>query len=250
MSPEIDRPLPPYLQVVNHLRDRIVTGQLAEGAAVLSERQLAEEWGISRATATKVLGVLRAEGLVTSRQGTGTVVTARAGLHHSAADRARTMQTTGRIYPPGQYAKILSAGLAPAHERAAEALGIEPGQEAIRRQRVTCNEDGPVSASASWFSAELAETVPQLLVAERIPGGTPQAIEDATGWAWTHTEEVIHSRIATDEDAELLGITTRPAALLVGYNRLVDAEGRVVEYGEYISHGDRATRYTSSRPRD
>ncbi|KUL44754.1 hypothetical protein ADL22_12490 [Streptomyces sp. NRRL F-4489] len=250
MSPEITRPLPPYMQVVTHLREQIITGALADGDVVPSERQLERDWGISRSTATKVLGVLRAEGLVTSRQGVGTIVTTKT-LHHSAYDRTRAVEITGRIYPKGQYAKILSARIEPASERAAQALGIEPGQEAIRRQRVTYAESGAaVSASTSWFDLELAEIVPQLLSTERIPGGTAKAIEDATGRSWTDADELLQARIASDEDADLLGITERPSAIIVGYNRLVDESGRTLEYGEYLCHGDRITRYSYARPRD
>ncbi|WP_157876781.1 hypothetical protein [Streptomyces graminilatus] len=36
----------------------------------------------------------------------------------------------------------------------------------------------------------------------------------------------------------------------VGYNNFFDADGTVIGYGEYISHGDRYTCYTYQRPRD
>ncbi|MFH8596667.1 hypothetical protein [Streptomyces rimosus] len=62
--------------------------------------------------------------------------------------------------------------------------------------------------------------------------------------------DLLGARMAADEEAELLGLTERPAALLVGYNTLSDAEGNVIEYGEYLSSGDRLTRYTYQRPRD
>ncbi|MFH8405601.1 GntR family transcriptional regulator [Streptomyces sp. NPDC018019] len=247
--PEIERSLPPYKQVLTYLREQIISGELAEGDTVPSERQLAADWGISRATATKVLGELRHENLVEPRQGVGTVVTAR-GQHQSPSDRFRSADVTGRIYPSGQYAKILSAGLVPAPERVALALGIEEGAQAVCRRRVTCDETGPVSASTSWFAAELADAVPALLESERIPGGTPGAIEEATGRAWEDGQDLVSARIATDEEAELLGITERPAALLVGYNSLFDAEGNVIEYGEYLSVGSRLTRYAYQRSRD
>jgi DNA-binding GntR family transcriptional regulator len=96
----------------------------------------------------------------------------------------------------------------------------------------------------------LAEPVPSLLQADRIIGGTPKAIEDQAGWRWEDGQDLVGARVATDSEAELLGITQRPAALLVGYNSLFDAEGRTIEYGEYASHGDRLTRYTYARPRD
>ncbi|MEU3753056.1 GntR family transcriptional regulator [Streptomyces olivoreticuli] len=251
MSPEIARSLPPYMQVLTHLREQIVSGRLAEGDTVPSERQLAADWGISRATAAKVLNELRHEKLVTAKQGSGTVVASRATLHHSPSDRLQSAETTGRIYPPGHYAKILSAGLEPAPARVALALGVEEGEDVIRRRRVTYGGDGvPVSASTSWFVAELGEQVPKLLQCERVVGGTPKAIEEYAGWSWQDGQDLVGARLATEEEADLLGITELPVALLVGYNSLFDAEGKVIEYGEYFTHGDRFTCYTYRRPRD
>ncbi|MEU2870683.1 GntR family transcriptional regulator [Streptomyces olivoreticuli] len=251
MPPEIARSLPPYMQVLAHLREQIVSGRLVEGDTVPSERQLAVDWGISRGTAAKVLNELRHEKLVTAKQGSGTVVASRAALHHSPSDRLRSAEATGRIYPPGHYAKILSAGLGAAPARVALALGIEEGDVVIRRQRVTYNEsDAPVSASTSWFVSELGERVPQLLQVERVVGGTPKAIEEQAGWSWQDGQDLVGARLATEEEADLLGIAELPVALLVGYNSLFDAEGKVIEYGEYLTHGDRFTCYTYRRPRD
>lgn len=115
---------------------------------------------------------------------------------------------------------------------------------------MTHNESVPVSASTSWFCGELAESVPRLLQAERIQGGTPSAIEAAAGWSWQDGQDLVGARIATDEDAELLEIGERPAAVLIGHNSLFDEVGRVIEYGEYVSRGDRLSRYTFARPRD
>ncbi|ARZ72553.1 hypothetical protein SMD11_6977 [Streptomyces albireticuli] len=132
-----------------------------------------------------------------------------------------------------------------------KSLPPSPSSRCRRRQRVSYNEDNsPVSASTSWFKADLGEQVPQLLQTEWIIGGTPKAIEEQTGWAWQDGQDLVGARIATDEEAELLHITERPAALLVGYNSLFDADGAVIEYGEYLTHGDRYTRYTYQRPRD
>src|SRR3954466_8305115 len=113
MAPEIER-TPPYLQVVKSLRDRIVSGELKDGDRIPSVRQIADEWGISQATAMKSVAALRADGLVESVVGVGSVVRTRSNLHRSANDRFRRMLTTGKIYAPGEYARIVEAGLAPA----------------------------------------------------------------------------------------------------------------------------------------
>jgi len=77
MTPELERPPPPYLQIVAHYRDLIRTGQLKDGDKIPSARQLVEQWQIAQATAAKVLTTLRTEGLVTTMSGGagGTVVT-------------------------------------------------------------------------------------------------------------------------------------------------------------------------------
>lgn len=72
--PDIEEVPPKYIQIANHLRDRIASGDLSPGSEIPSERSLAEEWGVARPTVTKALDVLRRERYVTSRQGSGTFV--------------------------------------------------------------------------------------------------------------------------------------------------------------------------------
>ena len=82
---------PPYARIVAELRQRIEAGELAPGARVPSTREITRHWGVAMATATKVLGVLRQEGLVRAVPGSGTVVEARprmARAPHPAAPGA------------------------------------------------------------------------------------------------------------------------------------------------------------------
>ncbi|MBC3992979.1 winged helix-turn-helix transcriptional regulator, partial [Streptomyces sp. AC563] len=65
---------PPYLRIVGELRRRIAEGELTPGDRVPSTRQIAREWGVALATATKALTTLRLEGLVVTRPRAGTVV--------------------------------------------------------------------------------------------------------------------------------------------------------------------------------
>ncbi|MEV5480881.1 MULTISPECIES: TetR/AcrR family transcriptional regulator C-terminal domain-containing protein [Streptomyces] len=77
-----DPSLPPYLRIVAELRRQITDGELAPGDRIPSTRQLAKEWHVALATATKALTALRQEGLVQPRARVGTVV---AAPHRSAA---------------------------------------------------------------------------------------------------------------------------------------------------------------------
>src|ERR1700760_1880907 len=125
MAPDLER-TPPYMQVVKHLKAQIVNGILKDGERIPSVRKIAEEWGISQATALKAIATLRGDGLVESRVGAGTTVRSQ-GLHRSALDRFSRMLAHGHIYAPGEYAMITAAEIAPAPAHIADALGISEG---------------------------------------------------------------------------------------------------------------------------
>jgi DNA-binding GntR family transcriptional regulator len=242
MSPKIDRPLPPYLQIMQSIRAQITDGLLEEGSAVPSERQISSEWGVSRATATKVLAALRSEGLVQSIQGVGTVVSSQPSAGSSAQGRFATMRRTGRIYAPGEYAKIVSAELVSAPEAIAAALGVQPGTSVIHRQRVTHKDDTPVSTSRSWFDGALAKAAPKLLETRRLTEGTPGYIQSSTGRTCSTGRDQVTARAATAEDAALLELP-EGSPVRVSRNWLYDSDGAVIEYGESISRPGRWASY-------
>jgi DNA-binding transcriptional regulator YhcF (GntR family) len=69
-----DSAIPPYAWIAWQLRDSIRAGTPGIGEPMLSESELAEQYGVSRMTAGKVLGLLAAEGLIQRRRGSGSVV--------------------------------------------------------------------------------------------------------------------------------------------------------------------------------
>jgi GntR family transcriptional regulator len=68
---------PIYHQLNSHLRQLIASGKCPVGGKFLTERQICEKFGISRATANKALSNLVSEGLLEFRKGVGTFVKAR-----------------------------------------------------------------------------------------------------------------------------------------------------------------------------
>jgi DNA-binding GntR family transcriptional regulator len=235
--PKIERAVPPYMQVVTHIRGQITSGELSPGDLLPPDRALAEEWGISRATAQKVVTVLKTEGLVESVQGSGTRVARTTPLHHNGYDRALSVRRTGRIYSTGEYARITSAGLEPAPTEVAEALGIAEGAPAIRRIRVTYSaENIALSMSTSWLDGALSSTAPALVSTERIIEGTWHYLETRTGRSVVTGQDRISVRLATDEEAELLSLA-QPAPVKVTETTLRDENGVTLEYGVSTTGG-------------
>jgi DNA-binding transcriptional regulator YhcF (GntR family) len=61
-------------QIAAQIRDKIKSGELTAGDRVPSTREIMRRWGVAMATASKVLSILKDEGLVRTRRGAGTVV--------------------------------------------------------------------------------------------------------------------------------------------------------------------------------
>ena len=79
--------VPPYRRIADVLRARIVSGDLAPGGLVPSARAIARDHGVALATATKVLAVLRDDGLVHMVPGVGTLVVERGDRSPAATPR-------------------------------------------------------------------------------------------------------------------------------------------------------------------
>lgn len=249
MSPDVRREDPPYLQIAEDIRQRIRSGQLSDGDLVPSVRQLAREWRVAAPTAAKALTTLRSEGYVRGVPGAGTIVCASETMHNAAQDRWRAIRDTGRIYPPDERAVISSAGLVPAPADVADALGVEPGAEVIRRQRVTFRDDIPVSASVTWMPGGLAAAGPLLLSAERILSGTAGYIAEVTGRTVVRGLDQESARAATEQDAADLGVPVG-SPVACGRNWWYDAGGDVIEYGERVSIPGRWSAHHYEIPRD
>jgi DNA-binding transcriptional regulator YhcF (GntR family) len=78
----------PYLRIAAEIRDRITRGDLRPGDRVPSTRQITQKWGVAMATATKVIAVLRDEGIVEARPGAGTVVRSAAPVNQPPSAKA------------------------------------------------------------------------------------------------------------------------------------------------------------------
>jgi GntR family transcriptional regulator len=127
----------------------------------------------------------------------------------------------------------------------AELMGLDPAGEVIRRESVTTAgrrpHAEPVALSVAWFAPELAEAVPELLTTRPIPGLIAR-IEAATARAVAHGEDHLHARDSDTREATALGLPVG-APILAGAYIWTDAEGAVLEYGEFCFPPRRTVRY-------
>ena len=74
MNLDPDDPRPPYVQVANAVRAAILTKVFKPGEKIPSGTELAKQYGVARMTVQQALRVLKDEGLIQSRQGSGVYV--------------------------------------------------------------------------------------------------------------------------------------------------------------------------------
>ncbi len=66
--------LPPSAAIAADIRAKIESGQLPAGAQLPTVDRLMVDYGVSRGTVAKALGILKDEGLIVTRHGWGTHV--------------------------------------------------------------------------------------------------------------------------------------------------------------------------------
>ncbi|MFB7049671.1 GntR family transcriptional regulator [Streptomyces microflavus] len=238
---------PPYARIAGHYRDLINSGELAPGVLLPSIRALADQWGVSPATADRAMKLLRDEKLVHGIPGVGTEIMERPVSLTSGSERHDRSSKTKSSWGVGEKSSGHTADMTSAPEDVAHVLGIDPGDDVIRRSRVYRDAHGIVSHSTSWIPAEFAQVLPELARSERLKGGLSlDLIAEATGRQVEQRIDEETARIATREDLELLELDAETvAAILVLTARFLDADGQLLEYGVDLGAPGRTRRTTS-----
>ena len=137
--PEIQKVLPKYLQIAGHIRDQIVRGDLRPGDEVPSERELAASWTVARPTAARALESLRVQGLVESRQGSGTYVRSRDSVPR-ARERYERARDLGTMYGAAESVEFVATEIVAGPDHVVEALQVPAGSQVARRTRLLRGE--------------------------------------------------------------------------------------------------------------
>jgi len=226
-----DRPEPPrFVGIAAELRERIFDQKLAPHTLMPSERELSEQFGVSRMTARRALTLLETEGHVYRRPPRGTFVAeSRVRFHIGSFSEEATRM--------GRHA---SAVLLWAREEtdapaARAALGLEPEQAMHAFRRLRLMEDQPVALETTYFPADLT---PGILDYDA-DGSLWQVLRERYGVTFDRSTAVLESVILDGESCEQLGI--RPASNGILLTRTTyDDNGRCVEYARDLYRADRA----------
>lgn len=116
---------PLYIQLMEELESSIQNGIYKPGDRIMTENEMAKEYGVSLITVRKALGFLIEKGLVVRKRGKGTFVTKTKLSRNMKKIQSFSEMCRQQGVKPG--AKMLENCLVPADAGCAAQLGIEEG---------------------------------------------------------------------------------------------------------------------------
>lgn len=148
----------PKGQSLRGILEKLVAG-LPPGAALPSERELAQRYGLARMTVRSEIERLTSEGLVYRLQGRGTFVS-EPRVAQAGALTSFTEDMVARGHEPGSV--FLSAEQIPADGFLAAALETAPGDPVFRLDRVRTADGDPVALEHAFLALKRYEGIADL----------------------------------------------------------------------------------------
>jgi GntR family transcriptional regulator, N-acetylglucosamine utilization regulator len=219
--------LPLYQQLQRTLRQAIENRVLGPDDALPPERDLADDFHVSRITVRKAIDGLVSEGLLVRRQGSGTFVSARVEKNFSKLTSfSEDMRARGRT--PHSVWLRKSAGSVTPEE--ALTLRSSPGTPVFRFHRIRFADDAPMAVE---YATVLASCLPSI---DAVESSLYEALE-TTGNRPVRALQRLRAVLLAAEQAELLKANERDAGLLVERLGFLK-DGRAVEFTQTYYRGD------------
>ena len=225
LDPNDTQPL--YQQLQRAVRDAIDARLLAPDDALPSERQLAEDFAVSRITVRRAIEGLVEEGLLVSRQGSGNFVCGRVEKNFAKLTSFSEDMRARGSRPHSVWLKRAQGTVTP--EEALK-LALSPGTQVYRFDRLRFADDAPMAI-------EYATVVASCLPALDAVGDSLYGALGAQGNRPVRALQRLRAILLDAERARLLQAEPGDAGLLVerlGYLR----DGRAIELSQSIYRGD------------
>ncbi|MEO7019727.1 MAG: GntR family transcriptional regulator [Ktedonobacteraceae bacterium] len=234
-------PLPRYYQLKEIMREKINSSEWKPGDLIPSERELGEQYGISRMTARQAITELVNEGLFYREQGKGTFVS----RHKITQQLIRLTGFTEDIKARGQRpgSKIISAKMIPADEAVAEHLRIKPGLMIFQLQRLRLADEEPLAIEISNLCFNNCE---RLMEDDLEQNSLYRLLENKYGLPLLEADQQLEAGLISPDEAQLLKVSVGSAALFV--RRITYSErDQPVEYARSIYCGNKYIFFTQMK---
>ena len=227
---------PLYVQLMEELETSIRNGVYKPGDKIMTEAEMAKEYGVSLITVRKAVGSLMEKGLVVRKQGKGTFVTKPKYSRNMKKLQSFTEICEQMGVKPG--AQVLENRLIMADKKVADRLGIEPGSNVVYISRLRLADGEPVQVEKSYFPLKYA-----FLLEEDLNNGSMfECLKEKAGAKVASSEKMIELCRATAEEAALMDVKKGDYLLFVK-STAYDENGEPMYAGIQLINGDRFSLY-------
>jgi GntR family transcriptional regulator len=227
--------VPYYDQLRELLEQDIRHGRLAEGAQLPSEAQLCDAYAVSRTVVRQALNELAGQGLIRRHKGKGSfvappkvdehLVQSLTGLAEEVGARGGTLTN-----------RVLALEEAEPSAAVARVLRLAPGETVVHLERLRSVDGEPWVLTSTYLPHALCAPLLALDMEHRSLYAT---LEEELGLELQGGRRTIEATLATERQAELLGVRPGAPVLLLGSVAWL-ADGTPVETFRACHRGDRS----------
>ena len=226
-------PIPLYYQLAEQLNEQIQTGQLQPGVQLPSERELSEQFEISRMTVRQAIGYLVQQGVLVVKQGVGTFVAEPKLAHdtlHLLGFTEEMMSQGGTIT-----SQVLEQAIATPPLRVVDGLKLEPEESVVKIVRLRLSGNIPLLLETIFISSTLC---PDLELKDLTTTSLYTILEQDYSLHLSYAEQMLEATTANDYECTLFGLEPGTAMILLEGVTYLN-QGQPVEYFKAIYRGDR-----------
>ncbi|WP_329488584.1 GntR family transcriptional regulator [Kitasatospora sp. NBC_01246] len=234
-----------YQQIADDLASQIRSGVLPPGAAIPSEAELMERYGVASGTVRKAVAELRTTQLIETHHGRGSFVRSRPPVQRKSSDRFRRAH---RLAGKAAYlaeaeqsggkpsVNVLFVGPVDAPAEIAERLNVPAGSKVLARKRRYFRDGTPTEEATSYLPWDVVKDIPETF-AENPGGGGIYARLEEHGHTLAEFVETVRARLATKAETAALALSPGSPVIHLVRDAITDA-GRVVEVCDTIMAAD------------
>lgn len=223
---------PMYIKIHNQLRRDIENHVYQVGDRIPAERQLAEQFKVSRMTLRQAIKTLEEEGILERRLGSGTYVASQKVQEKMSGIMSFTEITRANGQTPSS--KLVSYKITQPSLSEKKRLALEGSDKVLRMERIRYADQVPICHEIV--------TVPEDLIApfakDDVSSHLYQTLEKQGGYQIGDATEYISAAVANEQEARLLNCR-RGEALITRRQVTKLADGRPFEYTRASYVGER-----------
>lgn len=223
--------IPIHLTIYEDIKKDILNGKYAPNEAIASERNISVQYSVSRMTVRQAINQLVFDGYLYRKKGSGTFVSEKVRGNFAKGVIGFEAEMERRGYRTSNQEMLFLKEL-PSDE-VAKALEIESYEGVFHIERTRYADDRPMAVEQTYRAVRVS---PDLT--ENDLSGSLMVELESLGYEIGYADQSIHAVLATERQADALGINEKDPLLMV---RLIihSSTGDVLQYSLLYYRADR-----------